>query len=172
MKARYVATSLKEAASVFGVQVETVRAWISKGCPCVVGTSPEGGQYDIAQMIRWCRKHVWVPKQNGRGSSGSDQTEADLRKKILQLTYSDKALSLKARMGLLIDREDAIATVMRQYAIVRGRLEELPQEAASMVPPHMKADVIAQWKHLIHLALKELAGLRHERYDENPDAAN
>lgn len=157
---RFIATSLKEAAAVFGVQQETIRAWIARGCPAEVGTSPEGGRYDIPEMIRWARKNVWVPKQNGSGGSGS--SEAELRTKILEIEYTDKALSLKQRLGQLVLKEAVLSHVTRQYSSIRNRLEAIPNEAAANVSAPLRAETIETWKRMIHSLLTELEQTRYE----------
>lgn len=145
---------------MFGVQAETVRSWISRGCPAAVGSSPDGGRYDIAQMIRWCRKHVWVPRQNGSGGSGS--TESELKIKILEIEYTTRALALKERLGQLVKKEAVLAAQTQQNVKIKTRLEAIPGEVAANIPVSLRSETIQAWERAIHRILKEMANYEHE----------
>lgn len=160
-QSRFIATSLKEVAAFFGVQQETIRTWISRGCPAEVGTSPDGGRYDLSTMTQWARKNVWMPRQNGSGTA-SDNGESELKRKILQIEYTERAMGLKKRLGELVERQAVLVEMSQQNTVIRNRLEAIPAEAVSAIPVGMRSEVITDWERLIHRVLQELERHAHE----------
>ncbi len=161
IQSRFVANSLTEAASFFGVGKETLRTWISRGCPASVGGAGERGEYDLGAMLKWCRTNIWTARQShetGDGGDG-DESKAALVREKLRVEIEQRQLSLARARGALVDREAAKAEVRRLFACVRARFEAVPGEMATAVPPDLRADVLADWKHRVRLVLKELTAL-------------
>lgn len=152
---RFIATSLKEVAAFFGTQVETVRTWISRGCPAEVGRSPDGGRYDLARMHQWCRQNVWTSRQNGTGGSGN--SESDLKRRILEIELAERTLSFKQHMGQLVEKQAALAEQLRQNTWIKNRLLAIPHEASVSIPASMRTEAIQTWERLIDQILREMA---------------
>lgn len=58
--------------------------------------------------------------------------------------------------GRLIDREQAIAEIEEIFHRLRARLEQIPQELGTTMPPEIRADLIADLQHKVNLLLREL----------------
>lgn len=144
-----------EVAEFFGVSHTVVRKdWRARGMP--------GGNacYPLDEIARWKierEREINRPKE-----SEDDDLAARLEVAEVEIAEADarlKELKLAEAEGRLIDREQAIAEVESAFNVVRARLEQIPGEVATTVPPELRADIIADWKHKIRLALKELEAL-------------
>ena len=87
-------------------------------------------------MIQWCRQNVWVPKQNGSPSSGS--SESDIKRKILEVEYTTRALALKERLGQLVQKDAVLAAQMQQNSTIKNRLLAIPSEVATSIPVSLR----------------------------------
>ena len=157
------ARTIKLLSQAVGMQDRSLyQDWRGKGCP---GKCQHG--YPVTAVIQWAKDHVW---RNGPGMNPVDHGDADADPMSLKSRYDIaevlkmefeaelKRLKVAKEKGLLVDRESVKAFVEEMFHRVRARLEQIPQEVATTVPPEIRADVMADFKHKISLVLRELEG--------------
>lgn len=145
---RFVVGTLAEVATFFGRALQTVKQWRTESPP--MPGSP--GAYDLAEVSRW------VLARAERRSTEEVSEKRELEKQKLRLELQAKQLKLDTDRSRLVERDSVLAENRKAFARVRVRLEAIPEELASSLPPEIAGDVVADLKHKIHLALKELAG--------------
>lgn len=152
---RWIVSSRSQVAEFFGVTPTLVnRDWAHQGMP------GSRGNYPLDEIAQW---------RDGRLREtlrpGPSQEDKDLQER-LEIAQVEKAefdaklqeLKLRSARGELVNRDAAKAEVEEMFHRVRARLEQIPQEVAGTVPPELRADVIADWRHKVSLVLKEMEG--------------
>ncbi|HEY3965485.1 MAG TPA: hypothetical protein VGM05_13095 [Planctomycetaceae bacterium] len=172
--AAYVVTSAAEVASFARVSARTVATWLARGMP---GGS---GRYDLRDVFEWVRVHVPVPhsvaKAAGRPQLAVDPptgpTKDDLEKDKLRIGNERLALRLARERGELINRAAAVAEVEQLFCAIAARLDSVPDEVGSSLPPDLRADIVADWKNKMNGVRRELAGFKiEEGSDQRPQKA-
>jgi hypothetical protein len=80
----------------------------------------------------------------------------ELEKEKLALGNARLALKLEQESGALVERKAVWAGVTQVFHRIRSRLQAIPAEIGSSVPPDQRAQIIATWKEKIVLILSEL----------------
>lgn len=137
-----------EAAYNLGISSRQLQTWEESGCP---GRGEDG--YDIRVLILWAKENVWRRRANAEDEGGGE-TEGDLRKQKLKEEIEAKRLANQQKRGQLVEKQAILAEQTRQNAIIRSRIESIPGEVASVVPPNVRGEVVASVEHKIKLTLK------------------
>lgn len=122
-------------AEVFGISVDTVSAWIKRGCPVLHrGRKGVEWKFNTADVHRWQIEELTgveggvdperPPPNMAKESARRAQYEADL-----------KELELRHKRGELIEMSVMLDVVRSEYATVRTRLGSLPGRLAVKVDP-------------------------------------
>ncbi len=142
--AQLVVTTKRAVARLFNVRLETVIAWEkTRGMPV-----RSDGHYDLYDIMRWYEERQSVKK------GGSHNT---LAKEKLQLEIATKRLKLQKEAGELVSRAAAESKIETMFALVRTRLQAIPDELAATVPAKLRAQFVADCGHKIQLILRAMA---------------
>ena len=145
-----------EVAEFFGVSHTVVRKdWRARGMP------GENGRYALNEIAQWQAERL----RDSRTAPEEDdlkrrQEEADTLKK--EIDAEQRALNLAKAKSEVIDRAEAMAEIEEMCNDIRARFEQIPAEVATSVPPEFRSDIIADWKHKVHLMLKRMEALSLE----------
>ena len=152
---RYV-RSKKALAEWFDCSTSIIDEWLQLGAP---GKTKRG--YDIWHWGRW--RYVYLRERAaGRLGVPKDETKAE-QERIHTILKNHKALlELQVAQGKLISKEEALADFIQMANRVRGRLEAIPAEMVSSLPPELRADFLADATHRIRLVLQEIANWAEE----------
>ena len=110
------------------------------------------GHYDTWACLDWLRTagNPW-----GR-SPARDEDKEELEKEQLRVKIDRDKLKLEKESGALVERQAVWTGVMQVFHRIRSRLQAVPAEIGSSVPPDQRAQIIATWKEKIVLILSEL----------------
>lgn len=143
---------MAQVAEFFGVSPTAVqRDWRRRGMP---GSERH---YPLDEIARW------KIAQERERLTRPDPEQDDLaeRLELAEVLKAEADAKLKEYKvaeaeGRLIDKAEAIAEMEEMFNRVRARLEQIPQELGTTIPPEIRADLIADMKHKIQLVLREL----------------
>lgn len=157
---RWTVATLAEVAGVFGVHEQTIKSWRAEGMPGQEGAWP-------CNLIAQWR----IAKAEKRGLAvGNESGQALLREKT-RIDIERKQLELDEQKGLLGRKDELLADVTEAFAAVRVRLEALPSEMASGLPPEIRDATLADWRDRIRVTLKELASFGSAADESNTTSA-
>lgn len=144
---------MAEVAEFFGVSPTAVqRDWRRQGMP------GENGRYPLNEIAQW--KIQRERDQNKPGISAEQKSlkeRYDLAEVIkAEFDAEIKRIKVEELEGRLIDKETAIAEVEEMFHRIRARLEQIPQELGTTIPPEIRADLIADMRYKIQLVLREM----------------
>lgn len=150
-------------AEIFGVSVDTVSAWVKRGCPYLVG-GDKGKQWSFnsASVFRWHLESV-------DGSSGS-QTPENYEKSKARKMAADAALAeieLERARGSVVELSVVLDAVTEEYATVRTRLGSLPGILAPRLSPDRALEYQPVIADVVDDILKELSA--DERFADTVD---
>jgi phage terminase Nu1 subunit (DNA packaging protein) len=143
-------------ASVFGVSLPTINAWVKRGCPVVQrGRKGKPWEFDTADVANW-REQQAAEAAVG-DTSKLDIDEAKRRKEAADAALKELEL---ARLRNEVVSVSLIADVIGdQFSTCRARLLALPAKAAPLVIGHedlsQVRDILEQQ---VRDALAELSG--------------
>ena len=141
-----IVTSQVALAAELRLSSKQVQQYLTRGMP------GRDGHYDHRECLDWLREpgNPWAQHRP------RDESRDDLEKEKLALGNARLALKLEQESGALVERQAVWAGVMRVFHRVRCRLQAIPAEVGSSVPPDQRAQIIATWKEKIVLVLSEM----------------
>lgn len=147
----WIASSQVEAAQVLGIHQRTFADWLSSGCDCKTSRG-----YSIPHAIEWARNNVWKAPAKAQAPEGLDRMEAaELRK--AEADAAIKEAKAEQLVGALVDREAVVGAVRLMMAMIRNRLQAVPEEVGGVVPPEWRADITLDMQDKVALILNEMA---------------
>lgn len=148
---RWTVDSLKLVAGFFGVARETVSEWVKKGMP---GSEKE---FRLDKIAQWLRVEIYP-----RTPAVGDSKKADLEIRKLRAETEMREIKTALQRGQLVERVAVLAANEEMFGTIRTRLEAIPEEVGSSVPPDLRQELVADWRNKVHLVLKELAAFADE----------
>lgn len=142
---RWYVRTLAEVAAFFDVALVTVGVWRQEGMP-----GGEGAWY-LPAITQWR-----VAKAE-RKHDTADESERASRRKTAAIKAARDELKLKAESGELVERSAVEGWVREAFSIIRARLQSLPGEIASGVPPDVRGGVLEEASSKVNAALRELS---------------
>ena len=140
-------------AEIFGVSVETVTAWVRRGCPCLQqGAKGREWKFNTADVFGW---HVAQMSLTADGDAAPNFNDDRARKMAADADLAEIERDL-AR-GRVIQTETVVGLVRREYATVRTRLSALPGAIAPQLDPERAAEFLPVIAEAVDDVLKELS---------------
>ena len=138
--------SIAAVAAFFGVNRNTITTWIANGMPRLAGR-----KYDLSAIAIWWRENV-LPNVN---QASEDSTEG-LEREKLRIANERARLKLLHEAGQLVSRTAALSEIEQLFARLRARLESVPDEMGTSLPPELQAEAVADWKMKVSLLNLEI----------------
>jgi phage terminase Nu1 subunit (DNA packaging protein) len=146
---RWVVGAVRDVAGFFGVSVETIAKWRQKGMP------GKPGKFPLDKIAQWVRETIY-PRQ-GAGQNGELSKAAAEHRKLMAEART-KELKLALLRGRLVERSAVMAENEQMFAKIKARLEAIPEEVGTSLPPALQQDIVADWQYKLNLILREIAG--------------
>lgn len=140
---KWYASTAVELALLLGVSERTVTGYKSQGIPQL----PDG-RFDASAVLKWMRTV---------GPWREPETARDLKDEKLQEEINLLRLKYERESGKVVDRVETLATVETMFNMVRNRLDAIPEELGTALPPDIRPDVVHDWKRKIRLIQGEMA---------------
>ena len=134
----------KELAAKLGLSHRRVVQMVSEGMPITEGA------YSVDAALDWRSRNISVP------STHADDSKAELEKAKLRIEVQRGELKLRKEAGELVERAAFESKVLQMFHRVRSRLQAIPGEVGSSIPPESRAETIADLQHKIALVLTEM----------------
>lgn len=145
-----------ELGRLLGVNRKTIHEWRSKSTfprPTVTGKTEK---WDVLDVFYW----VFVTHLRHLGEGGGNlpaaARKAELECVKLEQENERRQIKLEAERGKYVLRDAIYAEIESMFHRIRSRLEAVPDELASTVPPELRPDYLADARHKMGLVLKEL----------------
>lgn len=148
---RWTVDSLKLVAGFFGVSRETVSDWVKKGMP---GAEK---QFRLDKIAQWLRVEIYP-----RTPTVGNPEKAELEIRNLRAETEAREIKTALQRGQLVERIAVLAANEEMFGKIRTRLEAIPEEVGSSIPPDLRQELVADWRNKVHLVLKELAAFAEE----------
>lgn len=137
------------------VSSNTIGKYLRRGMPT---KGPAG--YDVRRCQRWVDEYV-APNRRGdrrqqQEAGGGGESKADLECEKLRIDIQRRKLWLAREAGKLVDRSAAEATLRRILTLISNRLDVLPSEAVSGVPPDLRPEIIGSLETSIRMVRREI----------------
>jgi hypothetical protein len=167
-----VAKTRAEAAQLLGVDERTISKWAADPTfPGKAGTAGQrNGHFPIEAIQRW--------RQQITGGGVASEEDADpaqrLRLRKLAAETARREVDLEMKLGTLIDRDQAEATITSAIATARSLLEELPEQIAEAIPASrakLRRFVARIVRRKVLQVLESLADCATEDSDDSDDDA-
>lgn len=133
-----------------GVSRDTIKEWRKKpGFPV-----NENGETELWAFAVWrlrCDGLIGSPD----GQELNRRELAEVRK--IEADAILKEAKAREQLGQLLDKPAVLAAIATLFHAVRARLEAIPGEIASSLPPQFRTDVTRDVAYKIELALREMA---------------
>lgn len=140
---QYVVRSVNELAEFFGTSRQTIAAWKRRGMP------QRRNGYDLAAVAKWRLKEEL--------STAKPADEADAKALNLLWQARTRELKFKHLIGELVRRDVVQSAISQLFNMIRQRLQAIPGELASGVPPEQRADVVLDLENRIAMILNQMA---------------
>lgn len=139
--------TLQEIATLSGISYTSVRGWAkTQGFP----VEPDGS-YSIWEIATWRAARQPAPVvQNDDDETDRDELRKEIQNRLLLLKLGEKS-------GELVSRSQAKAEITRMFHLLRTRLEAIPDQVATGLPPDLQPEIAADWKRQIELLCREIA---------------
>ena len=147
-ESRWMVPTLAEVAAFWSVHEQTIKSWRGEGMPGAEGAWP------LNLIAQWR-----IAKAERRGLAAGDENSQALLREKMRIDIERKQLELDEQKGLLGRKDEMLADVTEAFATVRTRLEAIPGEMASSLPPEIRDATLADWRGRIRVTLKELAAI-------------
>lgn len=156
---RYL-TGLQKVADFYELSLKTVKQWRTQGMP---DRTSQG--WDLLAIIRWRDKRMAllaggrvgaVDRMDAPAADADKASLAEQKRVAEVISNRKKLLELQEMQGKLVDADAARAQFEQMGNAVRQRLEALPGELASSVPPEIRPDFLADATHKVRLACLEI----------------
>lgn len=145
---RWHAKTTDEVAEFLGLSDRrSVQAYFAKGCP----SEKTKDGYDLQAIMLWVKANVWC--KSGKDSGRLE--EAEIRKAEADATL--KETKVKQLIGQLISKVVVIAALSKLFNEIRARLQAIPGELASSIPPELRTDLTLDLETKINLILTGMA---------------
>lgn len=115
--ADYTTTEKRHAADFFGVSVETIEHWQTKGMPFIAGGKGQRNEYDLRAMSRWIAQQRTAVAAPDDPTRASDAAYRDEKRRIEEL----KRRKLE---GSLVDPTEYRARMIRAINTIRAEVVE------------------------------------------------
>jgi phage terminase Nu1 subunit (DNA packaging protein) len=145
---RFTVGTLDQVAGFFGVTRGTVSDWVKRGMP----GKPKSFRLDA--IAKWVRAEIYphhVRPQNG------ESTKAAAEQRKLMAEARTKELKLALLRGRLVERSAVMAENEQMFAKIKARLEAIPEEVGTSLPPALQQDIVSDWRYKLDLVLRELS---------------
>lgn len=143
------AKSVADVAAFLGLSDRrSVQDYFKRGCP---GKTDQG--YDLQEIVAWVKEHIWCDKRSG-GNGGDKETEELLKLRAERIIKEVKARQV---IGELVSRERVRSALLSLLNQIRQRLQAIPDELASGVPPELRMDFTVDLKSKVSLILTEMS---------------
>jgi phage terminase Nu1 subunit (DNA packaging protein) len=118
------------AIDIFGVEPNTIKAWVGRGCPVVVrGSRGTEWAFNTKDVFNWKTEEA-VKHAIGR-TEGSTQDELKCRKLAAETTLVE--LSAAKERGEVVYIDEVVRTTTDDYIGVKVRLRNIPQRVSAML---------------------------------------
>jgi phage terminase Nu1 subunit (DNA packaging protein) len=153
--------SVAELASSFGRSEQSINGYKRRGMPC---HSFEAAAAWIDENIAGNGPPTIGERSNGgrRTPRGLDETEQRARIRKLNAEAAGRELKNAEAEGRLVDADDVVRQVACMFSVMRGRMEDLPDEVIKEIPDAMRGTVGEAVARNVYLALKEMSSTRIE----------
>lgn len=141
-----IVTSQTALAAELRINRKQVQGYLARGMP------GHDGEYDTWACLDWLRE----PGNPWGRIAAKDEDKEELEKEQLRVKIDRDKLKLEKEAGSVVDREAILAKFTRMGHRIRSRLQAIPAEIGSSVPPDQRASIIATWKEKIVLVLSEI----------------
>ncbi|WP_430430204.1 terminase small subunit [Oceanicaulis sp.] len=125
-------------AEIFGVAVDTVSAWVKRGCPVLqIGRKGIQWKFNTADVSDWLVQDALRQATSPDGEDANAEAINIAVEKARREQYeADLAeLRLRKERGELIELETIMSAVRSEYAVVRTRFGSLPGRLAAQLDP-------------------------------------
>ncbi len=151
-----------EVAEIFGVSVDTISAWVKRGCPFV-----QEGRKGIEWIFNTASVSKWlVDGARGARPEPGEQLNIDRAyEEARKARYDADRMELKLQIerGEYVPVADAVSDVADEYSTVRAKLGSLPGDLAPKIDPDRSQEIQQVLAEAINDALSGLSA--DERYD-------
>lgn len=119
-----------ELATVFGVSLVTIDAWVRAGCPFDERGTGKGSPwvFDTADVAAWRESRAF---ENGGQGEQTDDNALKRRKMTAETQLAE--LELAREMGLVAPLDQMERALQRVFAEIRGNLRNIPSRVASLI---------------------------------------
>lgn len=149
MSAKGRLVNMGELSQLWGVALNTVKAWVRRGCPVVSrGGRGREWQFDTAAVAQWREEQAAAAAVGD--TSAMDLDEARRRKEAALAAMAE--LDLAKRRGEVVDVEAIADIVGEEYTRLRARLLALPVKLAPLMET---AATLAERREIIEDAICE-----------------
>lgn len=127
---RWIVSRLQEVADFFDVAYPTVKEWRTGPDPMPGTADKQGlGRFDLREIARW---KIRRSREAAQAQVRSPKTLIEEQLKSVQLEQEKLALAKQQRQ--LVRRDAVMAEAKSIMARLAGRLDQLPDELAALVP--------------------------------------
>ena len=152
---RWLVPTLGEVAGFFDVHLQTVKQWRTEASPM----PGEPGRWNLQDISRW-RFEKLSTRQPASGGDQPPRGKERLECRKLRIENARRQLKLDQEEARLVSREAWNAAAEQLFHRIRVRLQAIPDELCTTLPPEMLTDTVCDWKSKIDLILREMASWR------------
>ena len=109
----------------------------------------EQGAWPLDKIAQW---------RQAKSKPAATHTKADKELRKLDLDIAERELKIQRITGSLVSRVAAKTELRQQHSAVKARLEAIPEEMVSSLPPDLQAESLATWQDKIELICKQIDG--------------
>ena len=149
MSAKGRLVNMGDLSHLWGVALNTVKAWVRRGCPVVArGGRGREWQFDTAAVAQWREEQAAAAAVGD--TSAIDLEEARRRKEAALAAMAE--LDLAKRRGEVVEIEAIADIVGEEYTRLRARLLAIPVKLAPLMEA---ASNLAERREIISSAISE-----------------
>lgn len=166
-----VARTMAEAAQLLDVSKRVFADWTKEpGFPGKPGTTGKrDGYFPIAEIQAWR-----VVRFGADARSGSDDSDREVRKDILEIKRDRDLAEFEQFLGTLVDAEQMALFICSRVATAKGVLQELPDRLLARLPskmsPKLRKQIRKETLEVVREALEHLSELMKGDEDSKEDS--
>lgn len=152
--AGWIVSRLQDVARFFQVEYQTVKEWRTGPDPMPGTADKQGcGRFDLSEIAVW---RINKAKQAAQAQVRSPKTLLDEQLTAVQL--EQEKLKLAKQQGQLVRRDSVMAEARAIMARLAGRLDQLPDELAALIPDaELRAEIVVALRQGIDNMRRDVA---------------
>lgn len=156
--ANTITYGLHEAAGILGVNPQTLRTYVSNGCPAV---SQSPWEFSIPDVVEWLNVVSVQKATKGKGGAAMSYEQARTRKMIAEAEMAEMALA--GQRALVAPIEEVVKQVGDQLSTIKAKLLAYPSGAAT------RFAAIDDWKIIQTAMTNDLRNILEELIGYDPN---